>query len=160
MKNILGQIIKDLRKQKKLTQKDLSKLTGYSQNTISNHENMNRSLDENDIKIYATALGVTPQLLFELANKNKKESNINYIYNNLNPDKQREVYNFAKEKLIEQNQEKDTELHSINSINKTDDSYFEVVAAHMESNLTDESKNEILNFIEQKKQEHLKKKLK
>ena len=65
-KNILGSAIKELRLGKKMTQKELSKLTGYSQNTISNHENMNRSLDELDIKRYADAFGVTPQYLFEM----------------------------------------------------------------------------------------------
>ena len=36
-KNVIGKRIKELRKQKKLTQNDLSKLTGYKQNTISSH---------------------------------------------------------------------------------------------------------------------------
>ncbi|HFI0336272.1 TPA: XRE family transcriptional regulator [Streptococcus suis] len=68
MKNILGNAIKDLRKSKKLTQKQLSELTGYKQNTISNHENGNRQLDENDIRVYAKALGVSPQTLFDKTN--------------------------------------------------------------------------------------------
>ena len=37
--NILGPVIKELRKQKKMTQADLSRITGIAQNTISNHEN-------------------------------------------------------------------------------------------------------------------------
>ncbi|HFI0508902.1 TPA: XRE family transcriptional regulator [Streptococcus suis] len=68
MKNILGNAIKNLRKSKKLTQKQLSELTGYKQNTISNHENGNRQLDENDIRVYAKALGVSPQTLFDKTN--------------------------------------------------------------------------------------------
>lgn len=67
--NILGQAIKDLRKSKKLTQKELSRLTGFKQNTISNHENGNRQLDETDIRKYATALGVSPQQLFDKSKK-------------------------------------------------------------------------------------------
>ena len=39
MKNILGNSIRELRKSKKMTQVELAKLTGYKQNTISNHEN-------------------------------------------------------------------------------------------------------------------------
>ena len=35
--NILGSAIKELRKSKKMTQQELSKLTGLKQNTISNH---------------------------------------------------------------------------------------------------------------------------
>lgn len=62
--NILGNAIKSIRKSKKLTQKDLAKLTGFKQNTISNHENGKRQLDELDIRTYAKALNVTPQALF------------------------------------------------------------------------------------------------
>lgn len=64
-KNVIGKRIKDLRKQKKLTQTDLSKLTGYKQNTISSHENGTRGLDELDIMNYCEALGVTPTDLFQ-----------------------------------------------------------------------------------------------
>ena len=62
--NILGSSIKEVRKSKKLTQKKLAELTGFKQNTISNHENGNRQLDEKDIRIYAQALEVSPQYLF------------------------------------------------------------------------------------------------
>lgn len=76
-KNILGSAIKELRLSRKMTQKQLSQLTGYSQNTISNHENMNRSLDELDIKRYADAFGVSPQHLFEMVGtKSKKHDQI------------------------------------------------------------------------------------
>ncbi|KRG09858.1 MULTISPECIES: LexA family protein [Staphylococcus] len=68
-RNILGQKIKSIRKQKKMTQKQLSELTGYSQNSISNHENGNRKIDELDIQIYCDALGVTPSELFDTENK-------------------------------------------------------------------------------------------
>lgn len=61
----LGDTIRQLRKQQGLTQRELAQLTGFKQNTISNHENGNRQLDERDIRTYATALGVTPQTLFE-----------------------------------------------------------------------------------------------
>lgn len=68
-KNILGPVIKQLRKEKKLTQLELSKLTGIAQNTISNHENQNRTLDERDIQIYANALNVKPQEFYDRALK-------------------------------------------------------------------------------------------
>ncbi|WP_242755934.1 XRE family transcriptional regulator [Lacticaseibacillus paracasei] len=50
-----------------MTQADLSRITGIAQNTISNHENQNRALDENSIIKYAKALGVTPQALYDAA---------------------------------------------------------------------------------------------
>ena len=64
-KNVIGKRIKELRKRKKLTQNDLSKLTGYKQNTISSHENGTRGIDEIDIMNYCEALGVTPTDLFQ-----------------------------------------------------------------------------------------------
>lgn len=84
MKNILGNVIKDLRKSKKLTQKQLSELTGYKQNTISNHENGNRQLDENDIRVYAKALDVSPQTLFD---KTNPQSSISIPLPNFDPGK-------------------------------------------------------------------------
>lgn len=67
-KNILGSVIRDIRKTKKITQVKLSEKTGFSQNTISNHENGNRSLNESDINIYATAFDLLPEQLFEAYN--------------------------------------------------------------------------------------------
>lgn len=67
MKNILGNSIRELRKSKKMTQVELAQKTGYKQNTISNHENGNRQLDEQDILTYAEALEVEPQMLFDLS---------------------------------------------------------------------------------------------
>lgn len=60
----IGKAIQRLRKSQGLTQIQLSKLTGFNQNTISNHERGNRSVDEIDINIYAKALGVSPKDLF------------------------------------------------------------------------------------------------
>lgn len=116
-KNILGSVIKDARKSKNLTQKQLSELTGYSQNTISNHENGNRSLDEDNIKTYAKALGLTSDDLFDaLEIKNSIENKIMFVDKNqtnmdnllnvfkqLNPERQTKVYNFAEQQLEEQN---------------------------------------------------------
>lgn len=115
-KNILGAVIKDARKKRKLTQKDLSKLTGYSQNTISNHENGNRSLDEDNIKTYAAALGLTSDDLFDALDiKNSFESEIMSVdkqqtkidntldvLKHLEEQRQIKVYNFAKHQLDEQ----------------------------------------------------------
>ena len=99
--NILGHSIKKIRKQKKLTQEDLSALTGFKQNTISNHENGKRSLDEVDINIYAQALGISPKELFEIYKDN--DNDINIIYDQLNSERQIKVYDYATEQLNEQN---------------------------------------------------------
>ncbi|CKB50006.1 cI repressor [Streptococcus pneumoniae] len=115
--NILGRSIKEVRKSKKLTQKKLAELTGFKQNTISNHENGNRQLDEKDIRIYAQALEVSPQYLFDLAKPSSIEiipttSPIQTIYDELEPPRQGKVLNYAKRQLKEQNKE-ETKINEV-----------------------------------------------
>ncbi|HFS5153597.1 cI repressor [Streptococcus pneumoniae] len=116
--NILGSSIKEVRKSKKLTQKKLAELTGFKQNTISNHENGNRQLDEKDIRIYAQALEVSPQYLFDLAKPSSIEiipttSPIQTIYDELEPPRQGKVLNYAKRQLKEQKNEEETKINEV-----------------------------------------------
>ncbi|VPM93201.1 phage transcriptional repressor [Streptococcus pneumoniae] len=116
--NILGSSIKEVRKSKKLTQKKLAELTGFKQNTISNHENGNRQLDEKDIRIYAQALEVSPQYLFDLAKPSSIEiipttSPIQTIYDELEPPRQGKVLNYAKRQLDEQENEEETKINEV-----------------------------------------------
>lgn len=102
-RNVLGPVIKDLRTSKHLTQVDLSKLTGFKQNTISQHENQKRELGESDIYIYAEALGVTPQFLF---NKQKFDSTLDRltsIFSQLKEPRQNKVITFSQHQLDQQN---------------------------------------------------------
>lgn len=110
-KNILGSVIKDIRKSKKITQVELSKKTGFSQNTISNHENGNRSLNESDINIYATAFDMLPEQLFEAYNVNHFNDptiilEINSILKELNTTNQLKTLSYIKRQLVKQNKEK------------------------------------------------------
>ena len=118
--NILGKTIKKIRVSRGLTQVQLSKLTGLRQNTISNHENGNRSLDEVDINIYAQALGVSPKELFEAYQDDN--NNITTIYNQLNSDRKEKVYNFATEQLNEQN----NKITNINDYIEEETDWYEV----------------------------------
>ncbi|VOT08624.1 cI repressor [Streptococcus pneumoniae] len=116
--NILGSSIKEVRKSKKLTQKKLAELTGFKQNTISNHENGNRQLDEKDIRIYAQALEVSPQYLFDLAKPSSIEiipttSPIQTIYDELERPRQGKVLNYAKRQLKEQENEEETKINEV-----------------------------------------------
>ena len=116
--NILGSSIKEVRKSKKLTQKKLAELTGFKQNTISNHENGNRQLDEKDIRIYAQALEVSPQYLFDLAKPSSIEitpttSPIQSIYDQLAPPRQGKVLTFAERQLNEQKNEEETKINEV-----------------------------------------------
>lgn len=116
--NILGSSIKEVRKSKKLTQKKLAELTGFKQNTISNHENGNRQLDEKDIRIYAQALEVSPQYLFDLAKPSSIDtppttSSIQSIYDQLAPPRQGKVLTFAEGQLDEQKNEDKTKINEV-----------------------------------------------
>lgn len=116
--NILGNSIKEVRKSKKLTQKKLAELTGFKQNTISNHENGNRQLDEKDIRIYAQALEVSPQYLFDLAKPSSIEippttSPIQSIYDQLAPPRQGKVLTYAERQLDEQKNEDKTKINEV-----------------------------------------------
>lgn len=118
--NILGNSIKELRKSKKLTQKNLAELTGFKQNTISNHENGNRQLDETDIRVYAEALGVSPQYLFDSAKPSSIEvtptpttSQIQTIYDQLEPPRQGKVLTYAESQLKEQKNEEETKKNEV-----------------------------------------------
>lgn len=116
--NILGSSIKEVRKSKKLTQKKLAELTGFKQNTISNHENGNRQLDEKDIRIYAQALEVSPQYLFDLAKPSSIEitpttSPIQSIYDQLAPPRQGKVLTFAERQLDQQKNEDKTKINEV-----------------------------------------------
>lgn len=121
--NILGNSIKELRKSKKLTQKNLAELTGFKQNTISNHENGNRQLDETDIRVYAEALGVSPQYLFDSAKPSSIEvtptpttSQIQTIYDQLEPPRQGKVLTYAESQLKEQKNEEETKINEVSEV--------------------------------------------
>ena len=116
--NILGNSIKEVRKSKKLTQKKLAELTGFKQNTISNHENGNRQLDEGDIRIYAQALGVSPQYLFDLSKPSSIDTTptIQTIYDELKPPRQAKVLTYANRQLNEQRNEEETKINEVSEV--------------------------------------------
>ncbi|MGT2812929.1 XRE family transcriptional regulator [Streptococcus minor] len=116
--NILGNSIKEIRKSKKMTQKQLSELTGFKQNTISNHENGNRQLDETDIRKYAKALNVKPQQLFDRASIQEIKiptsplaQKITETVVQLHTPRKQKVLEYANQELVEQNNRKISGLH-------------------------------------------------
>ncbi|HEM6456399.1 TPA: helix-turn-helix domain-containing protein [Streptococcus suis] len=123
MKNILGNSIRELRKSKKMTQVELAKKTGYKQNTISNHENGNRQLDEQDILKYAKALEVEPQVLFDLSRTttapNSLIEQISDKVVQLTEPNQKSVLRYSSELLDKQN----TVTYSKNTVNELQATY-------------------------------------
>ncbi|MFM0778771.1 S24 family peptidase [Streptococcus suis] len=125
MKNILGNSIRELRKSKKMTQVELAKKTGYKQNTISNHENGNRQLDEQDILKYAKALEVEPQVLFDLSRTpttapNSLVEQISDKVVQLTEPNQKSVLRYSSDLLDKQN----TVENSKNTVNELQAVYF------------------------------------
>ncbi|MEG3269950.1 XRE family transcriptional regulator [Streptococcus suis] len=125
MKNILGSSIRELRKSKKMTQVELAKKTGYKQNTISNHENGNRQLDEQDILKYAKALEVEPQVLFDLSRTpttapNSLIEQISDKVVQLTEPNQKNVLRYSSELLDKQN----TVTYSKNTVSEPQAVYF------------------------------------
>lgn len=101
--NILGESIKKLRLNHKMTQSELGKLTGFKQNTISQHEKGKRDIDEGDILKYCRALGISPQDLFDMSSNKRTSKELSIIYNKLDSKRQSKVYDFASRQLDEQN---------------------------------------------------------
>ncbi|ETD95592.1 helix-turn-helix transcriptional regulator [Streptococcus pseudopneumoniae] len=121
--NILGNSIKEIRKSKKMTQNELSQLTGFKQNTISNHENGKRQLDETDIRIYAAALEVEPQQLFSLSKVTTPTTSPDLLIQQitdkvvqLTPDNKKIVLRTSEELLKEQKNEKETKINEVSEV--------------------------------------------
>lgn len=120
--NILGNSIKEIRKSKKMTQNQLSQLTGFKQNTISNHENGKRQLDETDIRIYAAALEVEPQQLFSLSKTTTPTASPDLLTQQitdkvvqLTPDNKKIVLRTSEELLESQNEE-ETKINEVSEV--------------------------------------------
>lgn len=76
----LGLIIKKLRKYNKMTQSQLSAATGFSQNTISNHENGKRKVGINEVETYSKGLSIPSYLIFKI-NQEFNEIGTSYTLN-------------------------------------------------------------------------------
>ena len=146
MKNVLGPIIKRIRLQQKMTQSELSRLTGFSQNTISNHENQNRSIGENEIAIYAKALQVSPQFLFDSIEQPPNKLNVlNKFFTQLDDVRQDNVIRYTEKQLAEQNEVVPLKKEDIKGHREKK---LEVLAAHIDDNTTEEEMDEITAFID------------
>jgi transcriptional regulator with XRE-family HTH domain len=117
----MGERIKRLRTERGLTQEELGNRVGLKRAAINkyekgNVENMKRSIVEKMSAIF----DVTPSYLMAL--DEDSDSNILTIYNKLNDVNKKAAYNFAKERLKEQETGKITDFYSTRRI--------ETLAAH------------------------------
>ncbi|MBS7576496.1 MULTISPECIES: S24 family peptidase [unclassified Enterococcus] len=92
-------LVIELRKKKNITASQLAESVGIAKSAMSRYENRTRQFPVNKVSEFANALGTTPEYLLGL----DKESDINYIYNQLDKKRQTKVYNYATEQLDRQN---------------------------------------------------------
>ena len=97
--NIIGKQIVKLRNQHGYTQDDLAKLLGYSKQTISNWETGLKAPRMGAIQKISDLFGVKKSFIIE-GNDN---SELVSIYNQLETDRKKNVYEYATQQLDEQN---------------------------------------------------------
>lgn len=118
----MGERIKRLRIERKMTQEELGSKFGLKRAAINkyekgNVENMKRSIIEDMSRFF----NVTPSYLMAL---DANTSSIETIYNQLNELRQKKVYNYAERQLEEQN----SKVTSIEEYKKDDCFELEVIA--------------------------------
>lgn len=95
-----GNVIKDLRKSKGFTQKELGEKIGVSGSAVANYEKGYRSPLQDTLFRLAETFNVSVNHFFP---EGSTKHEITSIYNQLTPPRQTKVYNFAEHQLHEQN---------------------------------------------------------
>lgn len=98
IKELLGKRIKELRKQRKLTQEQVAEYVGIETNSLSNIETGRFYPTSENLEKILTILDVTPKDLFEYEHLQNSEILIQEILTMMktNPDKIRLFYKIAK----------------------------------------------------------------
>ena len=96
-----GNIIKELRTTRNLTQEELAVKIGVGKSTIANYESGYRMPKQDLLFELADVLNVNIDVFFPDRNE-KTKTTITTLYNQLEPQRQENVYNYATEQLEEQ----------------------------------------------------------
>lgn len=96
-----GQKIKYFREQKRWTQTDLAKKVGIGKTAVANYESGLRSPKQDILFDLAKVFDISINEFFP--ETVVKENNITSIYSKLEPPRQQNVYNYAKDQLEQQN---------------------------------------------------------
>lgn len=98
IKILLGKRIKELRKNKKLTQEQVAEFIGIEPASISNIENGKYYPTAENLEKIIKILGTTPKELFDFEHHNENEDLLNEINTllNKNPDKLKTAYKLIK----------------------------------------------------------------
>lgn len=135
-------IIENRTKEKGLSISELARRVDMAKSAISRYFNRTREFPLNKVDDFAKALDLDSAYILGFSKEKTQLSDINTIYNDLEPVRQKRVFKFAKEQLEEQR--KSEEADDI------------LIAAHKNDNLTDEEEAEVQAYIEKIKTRHKK----
>lgn len=135
-------IIENRTKEKGLSISELARRVNMAKSAISRYFNRTREFPLNKVDDFAKALDLESAYILGFSKEETQLSDINTIYNDLEPIRQKRVFKFAEEQLEEQRKSKE------------DDDI--LIAAHKNDNLTDEQEAEVQDYIEKIKKRHKK----
>ena len=135
-------IIENRTKEKGLSISELARRVDMAKSAISRYFNRTREFPLNKVDDFAKALDLESAYILGFSKEKTQLSDINTIYNDLEPVRQKTVFKFAEEQLEEQRQSEEA-----------DDI---LIAAHKDDNLTDEEEAEVQAYIEKIKKRHKK----
>lgn len=135
-------IIENRTKEKGLSISELARRVDMAKSAISRYFNRTREFPLNKVDDFAKALDLESAYILGFSKEETQLSDINTIYNDLEPVRQKRVFKFAEEQLEEQR--KSEEADDI------------LIAAHKNDNLTDEEEAEVQAYIEKIKKRHKK----
>lgn len=139
---IIATNIKRYIKENKITQKELAESIGISPSTMSDYMNLRSNPSHGVIQKIADFFGI---LKSDIDTTYKETNDISRVFNQLHPDRQKAVYEFAEQQLSDQNS-----IVPFKKSEATDnkDKNLDVLAAHIDENTTEDEMDEITAFID------------
>lgn len=95
-------LIKTICVEKDISLSELARRTDMAKSAISRYFNKSRQFPLNRVNDFAKALNTTPEYLLDVTPNNIILNDINMIYSQLEPPRQKKVFTYAKEQLKEQ----------------------------------------------------------
>lgn len=142
----IGNRIKKLRENRNMTQTELSEILGMkTYTTVSKWESDDNFPKGKDLKKLAELFNVSSDYLLGI--EEKKSSSIDVIYNQLEEERQKKVYDFA-EHLLKEQKATANKIVPLNEKKEETKDYLKVVAAHIDDDATEEELDEIKAFID------------
>ena len=139
---IIATNIKRYIKENKITQKELAESIGISPSTMSDYMNLRSNPSHGVIQKIADFFGI---LKSDIDTTYKENNDISRVFNQLHPDRQKAVYEFAEQQLSDQN---NIVPFKKSEVTDNKDKNLEVLAAHIDENTTEEEMDEITAFID------------